>query len=95
LVQKFCRQDGCAKTGICEPSEKLWKKGILLRLSIAVVTVTAGVRTPSASKAAPPIIAGITKNLFALQTRVRSEKNPSFAVIICVQGNKNILHGGK
>ena len=30
---------------------------------MALVTVTAGVKTPSARRAAPPIIAGIIKNL--------------------------------
>ena len=36
-----------------------WKKSMVRRPSMAVVTVTAGVRMPSARSAAPPIIAGM------------------------------------
>ena len=42
---------------------------IFLRPSIAVVTVTAGVKVPSASKAAPPTKAGITSHLAFFLTK--------------------------
>ena len=36
-----------------------WKKSMVRRPSMAVVTVTAGVRMPSARSAAPPTMAGM------------------------------------
>ena len=42
---------------------------MFLRPSIAVVTVTAGVSVPSASKAAPPIKAGRTNHLACIDIR--------------------------
>ena len=49
---------------------------MLLRPSTAVVTVTAGVRTPSASRAAPPSIAGTMSHLPQPRTSENSEKMP-------------------
>ena len=50
--------------------------GMLRRPSTAVVTVTAGVRTPSASSAAPPIIAGMMSHGATFFTSAYSEKMP-------------------
>ena len=44
--------------------------------STAVVTVTAGVRTPSASRAAPPSIAGMISHFPQFFTREYREKIP-------------------
>ena len=49
---------------------------MLLRPSIAVVTVTAGVITPSASRAAPPIMAGKMSHFPKCFTRLYREKIP-------------------
>ena len=45
-----------------------WTAGMVRRPSIAVVMVTAGVSTPSASSAAPPSIAGMMSHLPYLRT---------------------------
>jgi len=50
--------------------------GIPRNPSIAVVTVTAGVSTPSANNAAPPIIAGMIRYLPPFLTKVYKEKIP-------------------
>ena len=47
-----------------------WPSGMVLRPSMAVVTVTAGVRMPSASSAAPPIMAGTMSHLAQRCTRL-------------------------
>ena len=47
-----------------------WKNGIVRRPSMAVVTVTAGVRMPSASSAAPPTMAGMMSHLAQRFTRL-------------------------
>ena len=55
---------------------RLLKLGINCKPSTAEVTVTAGVSIPSASKAEPPIIAGIISHLACLRTKVKREKIP-------------------
>ena len=45
-------------------------KSTVLRPSIAVVTVTAGVRMPSARSAAPPIMAGMMSHFPQRLTRL-------------------------
>ena len=50
--------------------------GMLRRPSTAVVTVTAGVSTPSASRAAPPSMAGRISHLPQSFTSAYSEKMP-------------------
>ena len=55
-------------TFVCPTPRSLSIDGMLRRPSIAVVTVTAGVSTPSASSAAPPIIAGKMSHLPQLRT---------------------------
>ena len=47
-----------ATTRVWPSPSRAWPTGMLRRPSMAVVTVTAGVRMPSASSAAPPIMAG-------------------------------------
>ena len=51
-------------------------KGMVRRPSMAVVTVTAGVKIPSASSAAPPIIAGIISHFPKRFTSEYSAKIP-------------------
>ena len=50
----------------CPSPRKPSKNGMLRKPSTAVVTVIAGVKIPSASKAAPPTIAGIISHFARL-----------------------------
>ena len=65
-VPAFCRKKSTlmmqmtmAMTICCPSPMSRWRKSTVRRPSIAVVTVTAGVRMPSAKSAAPPIMAGM------------------------------------
>ena len=59
------------------PSPKsAWPISMVRRPSMAVVTVTAGVRMPSASSAAPPIMAGRMSHGAHLRTRLNRAKMP-------------------
>ena len=53
-----------------------WNAGICLNPSIAEVTVIGGVIIPSASNAAPPIMAGITSHFLRLLTSAYKLKIP-------------------
>ena len=53
-----------------------WTAGMVRRPSIAVVMVTAGVSTPSASSAAPPSMAGMMSHLPYLRTMLYRAKIP-------------------
>lgn len=50
--------------------------GIFFKPSIAEVTEIGGVIIPSASSAAPPIMAGMTSHFFCRRTSAKSEKIP-------------------
>ena len=59
------------------PSPKsAWPHSIVRKPSMAVVTVTAGVRMPSASSAAPPIMAGRISHGATLRTKLNRAKMP-------------------
>ena len=63
-------------TCACPLPRKRFIAGMLRRPSTAVVTVTAGVRTPSARSAAPPIIAGKMSQGATFFTSAYSENMP-------------------
>ena len=52
------------------------KPGTPFKPSTAEVTVTAGVKAPSASRVAPPIIAGIISHFAIRLTKVKRENIP-------------------
>ena len=57
-------------TLLCPSPSRAWPTSMERRPSMAVVTVTAGVSTPSASSAAPPIMAGTMSHLALRFTRL-------------------------
>lgn len=63
-------------TRVCPAPRKESITGLVRRPSTAVVTVTAGVSTPSASIAAPPTIAGKISHLPQPRTSAYSAKMP-------------------
>ena len=65
--------------------------GTCLSPSIADVTDIGGVIIPSASSAAPPIIAGITSQRRRLLTSAYNEKNATLTPIIRFQGENYIF----
>ena len=70
---------------IC-PTRGNWRKP-----STAEVTEIGGVIIPSASKAAPPIMAGNTSHLLSSYQGIQ-RKNSSFTPVICFQGENNIFY---
>ena len=65
-----------ATTLPCPSPSRRWPSSIVRRPSMAVVTVTAGVRTPSARSAAPPSMAGTMSHLACRRTRLYRAKMP-------------------